>query len=268
MTDFTSTARGDRVAFDRYGSGPALVFIAGAGPTRAGDPVTTETAQLAAADGLATLVFDRLGRGESPADGTLDLDRELEAVAAAVEAAAGPGGGAVLCGHSSGCAIALRAAVAGLPIDGLVLWEAPLEGDAADIAEWNAGFERLLDAGEFEQAQMQYMRDMPPEFLEGAKASPAWPHIVRAVPSLRADGEALAWATEALENHGLAGIRMPVLALYGTQTFPQMPLAAARIAAAVPGAEERPTSGAMHSWQADSMAAELVAFVKAAAARD
>ena len=38
MTDFTTTARGDRVAYDRYGSGPGLVFVAGAGPSRAVDP--------------------------------------------------------------------------------------------------------------------------------------------------------------------------------------------------------------------------------------
>lgn len=48
MTITLTTPRGDRVAFDRYGDGPALVFIAGAGPYRAGDPITTETAERAA----------------------------------------------------------------------------------------------------------------------------------------------------------------------------------------------------------------------------
>jgi len=262
MTEFTTTARGDRVAFDRTGDGPGLVFIAGAGPFRAGDPLTTETAERAAALGLTTVVFDRLGRGESEAEGTLDLDRELEAVRSAIEAA---GGRAVLCGHSSGCSIALRAAAAGLPVTGLVLWEAPLSETAADTAEWNAAFAALLDAGDLEEAQVQYMRDMPPEFLEGAKASPAWPAIVAQVPSLRADGESLVWASAALEDHGLSGIRMPVLAVYGTQTFPQMPLAAARLVAAIPGATEKAVRGAMHSWEPEPMATELAAFVKAAA---
>src|SRR4051794_3932300 len=113
MTDFTTTARGDRVAYDRYGSGPGLVFIAGAGPFRAVDPITTETAERAADLGVTAVVFDRLGRGESAAEGVLDLDRELAAIAAAIEVA---GGRAVLCGHSSGCSLALRAAAAGLPV--------------------------------------------------------------------------------------------------------------------------------------------------------
>ncbi len=88
MTDFVTTGRGDRVAYDRHGpagGGPALVFVAGAGPSRETDPVTTATARLVADAGVTALVLDRLGRGESvglsPTPGSvLDLDRELEAV--------------------------------------------------------------------------------------------------------------------------------------------------------------------------------------------
>ncbi|GLK17412.1 alpha/beta fold hydrolase [Herbiconiux flava] len=266
MTEFTQSSTGDTVAFDRYGegTGPAIVFIAGAGPTRAGDHVTTETAQLVAAEGVSTLVFDRLGRGESAAEGVLDLDRELEAVRAAIAAATGSEDGrAVLVGHSSGCSIALAATVRGLPVSGLVLWEAPLSESAADTAEWSDGFEALLDAGEDERAKEHYMRDMPPEFLAGAKASPAWPAIVANARTERADGQSMKWANAALEGEGFPGIDVPVLAVYGTQTFPQMPLAAARIASAIPGAQEKAVEGAMHSWQPAAMAAELVAFARA-----
>ena len=112
MTEVTTTARGDRVAYDRYGDGPGLVFVAGAGPFRAIDPVTTETARRAGDLGVTAVVFDRLGRGESTASGVLDLDRELDAIAAAIEVA---GGRAVLCGHSSGCSFALRGARADCP---------------------------------------------------------------------------------------------------------------------------------------------------------
>ena len=112
MTEFTTSATGDRVAYDLRGTGPALIFVAGAGPFRAIDPWTTETAERAAQQGITTLVFDRLGRGESPADGRLDLDRELDAIRALLDVV---GGSAALCGHSSGCSISLRAAAAGCP---------------------------------------------------------------------------------------------------------------------------------------------------------
>ena len=57
-------------------------------------------------------------------------------------------------------------------------------------------------------------------------------------------------------------MRVPAVAMYGTETFPIMPIAAARIVAALPDAEEKQVAGAMHSWQPAAMADELVAFVR------
>jgi pimeloyl-ACP methyl ester carboxylesterase len=275
MTEFTTTSRGDRVAYDLRGSGPALVFVAGAGPFRAVDPVTTETAERAAELGITTLVFDRLGRGESQAGGVLDLERELAAIRAVIDVA---GGRAVLCGHSSGCSISLYAAVAGLPFTGLALWEAPLAGGAVETEEWSNEVERLIDAGDFPGALSHYMKDMPPEWLAGIKASPEWEHIAVGVRSNRADGQSMAWATAALEQAGttlagaepagpLGGIRVPVLSMYGSETFPEMPVAADRVAAAVPGTTVKAVPGAHHSWEPQPMAHELAAFVKSAGTR-
>jgi pimeloyl-ACP methyl ester carboxylesterase len=263
MTDVVTTARGDRVAYDRYGSGPGLVFIAGAGPFRAVDPITTETARRAADLGVTTVVFDRLGRGESVAEGVLDLDRELSAIAAAIEVA---GGRAVLCGHSSGCSLALRAAAAGLPVTGLALWEAPVAGDPADTEAWADEIERLIDAGDTQGAQRHYMKDMPPEWLAGAEASPEWPMIAAGVVSTRADAQSLAWATAELASGSLTAIDVPVLAMYGTETFDEMPIGARMIVATVPHGTEKEMPGAMHSWDPEPMAAGLAAFVTSVAA--
>jgi pimeloyl-ACP methyl ester carboxylesterase len=257
VSSFITSARGDTIAYDRRGTGPALVFVAGAGPHRAIDPWTTETAERAAAQGITTLVWDRLGRGESPADGRLDLARELAAIAAVIEAA---GGSAVLCGHSSGCALALAAADAGLPVTGLALWEAPLASPADDTQAWCDEIERRIDAGDFEGALEHYMKDMPPEWLAGAKASPDWPQIAASVVNQLADAQSLAWAQRALETHALADIDVPVLAMYGTQTFPPMPAAAASLAAVLPQAEVKEMPGAMHMWEPEPMGAELAAF--------
>ena len=260
MTDFTTTASGDRVAYDRRGTGPALIFVAGAGPFRAIDPLTTETAERAALLGVTTLVFDRLGRGESPADGPLGLDRELGTIQALLDLV---GGSAVLCGHSSGCSIALRAAAAGLPITGLALWEAPLAGVAADTQAWSDEVERRIDAGDLEGALGHYMKDMPPAWLAEMKASPQWAGIAAGVVSLRADGQSMAWAVNALEHGGLGSLRLPVLTMYGTETFPEMPEAAARLAKAIPGTTVKEMPGAEHAWQPGPMAAELYRVVQA-----
>ncbi|MEU2199051.1 alpha/beta hydrolase [Isoptericola sp. NPDC019482] len=258
ITGTVITVRGDRVTYDLRGTGPAVVFVAGAGPFRAVDPVTTRTAELLARAGVTTVVFDRLGRGDSPASGRLDLDRELDAVAAVLDVAGGP---AVLCGHSSGCAVSLRAADRGLPVLGLALWEAPLESGAAETAAWAAEIERRIDAGDLEGATEHFMKDMPPEWLAGAKASPDWPAIAASVVSQRADAQALAWATRALQDGGLSGLDVPLLAMTGTRTFPGMPEAARDLAAAVPDGSAETVAGADHSWDPESMADRLARFV-------
>ncbi|MGF0117267.1 alpha/beta fold hydrolase [Promicromonospora sp. Marseille-Q5078] len=258
VTGTATTAGGDRVTYDLRGTGPAVVFVAGAGPFRAVDPITTRTAELLADAGVTTVVFDRLGRGDSPATGRLDLGRELDALAAAIDVASGP---AVLCGHSSGCAISLRAATAGLPVTGLALWEAPLELGADETGAWAAEIERRTDAGDLEGATEHFMKDMPPEWLAGAKASPDWPALAASVVSQRADAQALAWATRALEDGGFAGLDVPLLAMTGTDTFPGMPEAARLLADAVPDGTAETVAGAEHSWEPEAMAARLARFV-------
>jgi pimeloyl-ACP methyl ester carboxylesterase len=258
MTDFVTTQQGDRIAYDFRGEGPGLIFVAGAGPYRAVDSITTETAERAADQGLTTIVYDRIGRGESPAEGPITLDREFAALSALIEVA---GGKAVLCGHSSGCSISLAAASAGLPVAGLALWEAPL---APGNAEWAAEVIRRLDANELLGALEYYMKDMPPEWLEGARRSPAFPQMVAQVVAQRPDAESLAWADSAPYSEVFSGIRIPTVAMVGAQTFPLMHEAADAIVGAISGATQLVMPGANHSWEPVPMAAELVAFTKAA----
>lgn len=256
MTEYAETNAGDRIGFDRHGEAgaPGVVFIAGAGPFRAMDGMTTETARLAAEQGVQALVFDRLGRGDSQAEGDLTLDRELAAIAAAIDAV---GGSAVLVGHSSGCAIALAAADAGLPVTALALFEAPIGQFEGGAGQFEADFLRYLDAGDPEAAQKEYMRDMPPEFLEGAMQDPAWPQIVLGSRSYRADARALAWAEELPAAERFAGITVPVLVTVGEETFPGMTETAEALQAAIPSAVLRVVPGAMHEWEPGPMAAAI-----------
>ena len=263
MTEFITTRLGDRVAFDRRGSGPALVFVAGAGPFRATDPWTTATAEVAAERGISTFVYDRLGRGESAASGRIDLARELAAVEALIEVG---GGSAVLCGHSSGCTISLAAAVEGLPITGLALWEAPIGGVGGGARAWAAEVDRRIDAGDLEGALAHYMKDMPPEWLEGARTSPIYPELVAQVVSYRPDGESLAWTESAPLAELIGGIEVPVKVLAGESSFDEILEAADAITTAIPGAVQQRMPGENHMWEPEPMAAELAAFVTVCAA--
>jgi len=248
-----TTARGDRIVFDDLGApgAPAALFIAGAGPTRADDPVTLATGEALAALGGRALIADRLGRGESVAAGPIDLDAELAAIA---ELAASVDGPVVLVGHSSGCAIAMLAAARVPGLAGLVLWEAPLGLFEGGAPAWWAGVRAAIDAGELETAVARYMVGMPPEWLEELERSPAYPRIVLGwVP----DGEALASVEERGYDDVLRGVRAPVVALVGEETFPGMRETADALASAAADGVAEPLAGAWHSWEPAAMAARL-----------
>src|SRR5262245_65931384 len=114
MSSVTS-ADGTTIAFDRAGSGPALVLVGGAFQHRALDPRTTQLAELLGAQ-LTVYHYDRRGRGDSDDTPPYAIKREIEDIAALIEDA---GGSAYVFGMSSGGNLALRAAGQGLPIEKL-----------------------------------------------------------------------------------------------------------------------------------------------------
>lgn len=261
MTEYLTTELGDRVAYDLRGAGPGLIFVAGAGPSRETDPTTTATAVAAAELGVTTVVYDRLDRGASRSAGGAGPHNEVAVLAALTELV---GGSAVLCGHSSGGAIALFAATQGIPVSGLALWELPFGNIAGGTVPWAHEVVRRIDAGDLEGALAHYMKDMPPEWLEGAKQSPMYPQIVAQVVSYRADADALAWTESAPLAELVAGIGVPALVLVGERTFPLLERGADALAAALPLATRKAMPGAEHSWDPAPMAAELARFARLA----
>lgn len=252
-----TTPAGDRVVFDRYGpaGAPAVLFVAGAGPTRAEDPVTTETAKRLAAHGFQASVHDRLGRGESAATGRIALERELDAVEAIAAELDAP---IVLVGHSSGCAIAIEAAGRVERLAGLALWEAPFGQFEGGAPRWWGSVLESIDRDDLEEAVTRYMVDMPPEWLDQLRASPTYPEIALTwIP----DGTALASVEADGLPAALGEVDAPVLALVGTETFPGMAATAAEIAAAAPRGSSEEVLGAWHSWDPEAMATRLAAML-------
>ena len=96
-----------------------------------------ELAAALAAEGFTVVVYDRRGRGETVNPGPFTLAAELADLHALIEAV---GGRAALVGNSSGGAIALAAASAGLPVTAVALWEVPLDAElGSEGAEFLAG---------------------------------------------------------------------------------------------------------------------------------
>ncbi|CAD55355.1 hypothetical protein GTY87_28080 [Streptomyces sp. SID7813] len=122
----TVSRDGTRIAYERSGQGPAVVLVSGAMSTGA------TTAPLAAelSGRFDVTVYDRRGRGESGDTAPYAVEREIEDLAALIEAL---GGEASLYGMSSGGALVLRAAASGLPVRRVAVYEVPYAMDDAAV---------------------------------------------------------------------------------------------------------------------------------------
>src|SRR5262245_4358529 len=100
------SADGTRIAYDTFGSdGPAVILVSGATGRRS-DPFNATLAELLASR-FTVYNYDRRGRGESGDTQPYAVEREIEDIAALIDAA---GGSAFVFGISSGGVLSLRAA--------------------------------------------------------------------------------------------------------------------------------------------------------------
>jgi pimeloyl-ACP methyl ester carboxylesterase len=126
-----TSADGTTIAFDRTGAGPALILVDGAMCYRAAGPMRPLAERLTGS--FTVYTYDRRGRGESGDTPPYTIDREVEDLAALVAEA---GGTAYGYGISSGGALLLAAAAAGVEFNRLAFYEVPFTGDTANKAAY------------------------------------------------------------------------------------------------------------------------------------
>lgn len=155
---YTVTARdGTRIAFDRAGEGPPIVLVAGAFSYRAYPAQRTLVDLLSKR--FTVFNYDRRGRGDSGDTSPYGVEREIEDLAAVIDAA---GGSAHVWGLSSGAALALEAASAGVPITRLALQEPPFvldPGDRRPPADMYEHLTGLIAAGRRADAVTYFLVD-------------------------------------------------------------------------------------------------------------
>ncbi|MEO8222890.1 MAG: alpha/beta fold hydrolase [Specibacter sp.] len=264
MSAFVTSCDGTRIAYDSQGSGPVVILVAGAMQFRAFDPATSAMAALLAAEGFTVVNFDRRGRGDSARAPSFTLADTIEDLRALIEVAGGP---VALVGNSSGGSISLAAAAAGLDVSAMVLFEVPLREElGGDGAEFLAGLRENIAHGTPAGTIEYFMKDMPPEWLEGARNSPGWPIMTAMGPSLEADAESLGWTQSAPRAELFSTIGARTLVLVGEQTLPIMPPAAESIAGNLAHATLGRLPAENHGWEPAVMAHKVAAFLKEALA--
>lgn len=188
---------GTEIAYSREGDGPPVVLVGGSlDDGRESGPLATALSRDFAVTNYAR-------RGREPSGDTLPyaVEREIEDLAALIDAPA------AVVGVSTGGALALRAAAAGLPITRLALYEMPY-----DVPGWPAYVEELdalLAAGRRGDALAHFMRlaGSSEEAIEGARRWDGWPTLEALAHTLAYDAALLSGPMPLVEH--------PVLVLTG-----------------------------------------------------
>ena len=158
-------------------------------------------------------------------------------------------------GHSSGAALALRAAAAGLPIARLVLHEAPYNPDG-DEGRQRASREEaeqirtLLAEGRNGEALEYFFRSvgMPQEVVEGMRHTPRWTELEAMAPTMAYDSAVMGDIGRggAVPTGMLGRVTTESLVLVGGASPARMIYVGRQIADALPNGHHRVLEGQEH----------------------
>jgi len=259
--DTTLSRDGTTIAYDKTGSGPALIFVTGALTAR----VAVAPVAAALAPHLTVYAYDRRGRGDSGDSSAYTPEREVEDLEAMIAVA---GGHAFVFGHSSGAALALKAAIHGLAITRLALYEPPYIVDDSRPPlppEYVPTLRAHVAAGHPGDAVEYFWRvgvRMPPEAIAHLRSSPMWPGIVAMARTIPYDAEVVGdhMAGKPLPAEWAGRVTIPTLVLDGGDSPAPMRNAVAAVAGLLPNVKRITLEGQGHGAPADVLAPVLEAF--------
>lgn len=254
---------GTSIAFEVIGAGEPLILVGGAFCDRS---TPTSGSPLAAllAHRFTVFSYDRRGRGDSGNAHPNVSGREVEDLAALISKA---GGSASVFGNSSGGLLALDAAVQGLPIPKLVLYEPPVILDTArarsfvDLAkqldEAVAGNRRSEAVELFFSKVMQ----MPAPSVAQMRMSPIWSGLEEVAHTLSYDLLITARGPGRLEQ--VSAVRAATVVMNGGASPSWMRESILTLARAIPDARHRTLEGQTHAVDPRALAQSIEEFLVA-----
>jgi pimeloyl-ACP methyl ester carboxylesterase len=263
--ELVTSRAGSRIAYDRSGSGPVVILVGGALSYRKFKQME-ELAELLS-DHCTVVNYDRRGRGDSTEGGPNALEREIEDLDALIEAEGGP---ASLWGWSSGGALALRAAGAGLAVERVFVYEVPFmvtPGSARPTRDYGERLDALVATGDRSGAVKHFMRNsmgIPAPFVALMRLMPMWKGLKATAHTLPYDWAALGEHTmygAALDPGEWAAVRVPTQVVYGAMSEAVLRDGSRALAEVLPSAELRELEGVGHNVKMKVLAPVLSKFL-------
>jgi len=249
---------GTRIAFDRYGEGPALIFVDGATADRSMDMSLATVL----APHFTVYAYDRRGRGDSEDTLPFTVEREIEDLDAIITEA---GGSAFVLGHSSGAVLALRAAASGLAISRLAVYEPPFVVDDSRPPlpdDYVDHINELVAAGRRGDVYAYFMTaavGIPAEYVEQMGSDPASEKVAHTIAY---DGAIMGdtMSGKPLSSAPWAAITVPALVMDGGESPAWQHNGVRALVAALPNARHRTLEGQDHGPADDVLAPVLIEF--------
>ena len=261
---FVTSKDGTRIGYTSIGSGPALILVDGALCWRASGPSGPLAEQLK--DRFTVYTYDRRGRGESGDTKPYAVDREVEDLAALIDAA---GGSAAVYAISSGVGLALAAANAGLPISKMVLYEFPIVTDPSRQIDptYAKVMDQLLASGNNVGAVKHFMRNVGVPgfgmFMMGLMG--IFRKLAPVGATLAYDTKLVTpfWTNRAPAPGTWPQVTMPVLDVGGSKSDAWMQNAQVAVSKALPNATHKTLPGQNHMVAATAIAPMSKEFLAA-----
>ena len=255
--DNVTSRDGTTIAYDRLGDGPPVILVSGGSVDRGSNASLADVL----AGQFTVFNYDRRGRGPSGDTQPYAVQREIEDIDAMVGAA---GGSAGLYGSSSGAALALEAAAAGIAITKLALWEPPYivgEGQPRPDPDTASIYRKFVSEGRRGDAVEYFMAKvvgMPAEFVGFARSQPWLPAQEALAHTLAYDAEIMGDYT--IPTDRVARVAVPTLVLTGGASFDWMAETAKAIVDALPDGRHQVLDGQSHDVSADVLGPALAPF--------
>lgn len=261
----TVTSRdGTKIAYEKTGSGPALILVGGAFQDHNG--LAAHAALLA--EKFTVYNYDRRARGESGNTEPYAVEREVEDIAALIEAA---GGEAYVFGGSSGGVLALDAAAANIGITKLAVYEPPFVVDDSRPAAPEKFADTLREMlaedrrGDAAEAFMVKGANMPVEMVAGMRKAPFWEPGVEAVAHTLVYDALIMEGTmtgKSLPEGRWKSVTIPTLVMAGGNSPEWAHAGAKSLAKLLSDAQFKVVEGQAHDVSGEALAPVLIDYLQ------